>query len=181
MTYKTCFPDYDNGAEFDSMLSALGNGWEDSSWQNDTCPSMTFESEFFYVQIFVDYADMALSEFPDTPFRFSVSVNSAMPLSSGEYMPEFQRDFIGKDSAMKFARIMVSAGIASLGNDLDSICRAIQEAAGVTDGGVAGMCFTCLSDSGLDLPEQWASLPETEKARRVYEYAKTEFNFSQED
>lgn len=36
MTYKHEFPD------FDYSLPDLGEGWEDNSWHNDSCPSLDY-------------------------------------------------------------------------------------------------------------------------------------------
>lgn len=39
MTYKNEFP------EFDYALPDLGEGWEDNSWHNDSCPSLDYPLE----------------------------------------------------------------------------------------------------------------------------------------
>ena len=65
--YLTQFKDFDNGDLFDKLLWALKPyGFEDTSWKNDTCPSIGKQkNEEDYIQIFVDYKDHNLSEFPE--------------------------------------------------------------------------------------------------------------------
>jgi hypothetical protein len=71
MTYKDEFPRYDD------ELPTL-NGFEDSSWHNDACPSLMrhIDKAGTFVQIFCDYKDQAESDFADLDFaiykRFSI-------------------------------------------------------------------------------------------------------------
>lgn len=58
------FPDYDL-----ATLPAIPDDWQDISWHNDTCPSFEVLPEW---HVFIDYADTALREFPDSPTRFSL-------------------------------------------------------------------------------------------------------------
>lgn len=60
MTYQKEFPDF-------VLDVQLPEGFEDTSWHNNICPSFKRGD----VEIFVDYADTALRELPDSP-RFSV-------------------------------------------------------------------------------------------------------------
>jgi hypothetical protein len=64
--YKTEFPDYDD------TLPEL-EGFTDSSWRNDACPSLSKEiSDDLHpktITIFVDYKNFALSEFPEVFFN----------------------------------------------------------------------------------------------------------------
>lgn len=62
MSFLIEFPDYP-AAE----MPAIPDGWKDISWHNDACPS--FDAYGYHV--FVDYADPAKREFPDT-MRFVV-------------------------------------------------------------------------------------------------------------
>lgn len=61
--WKREFPDF-KPAE----MPDIPEGWEDQSWHNDTCPSFLANG----LRVFIDYADPAQRELPDTP-RFSVS------------------------------------------------------------------------------------------------------------
>jgi hypothetical protein len=58
------FPDYPL-----SDLPAMPEGFADSSWHNDTCPS--YLDEAFGLQVFVDYADLTKREY-DGGVRFFV-------------------------------------------------------------------------------------------------------------
>lgn len=59
MTYQTEFPDFPA-----ADMPAIPAGFEDSSWHNDLCPC--FIDEDAGLIIFVDFADPAKREFPDT-------------------------------------------------------------------------------------------------------------------
>jgi hypothetical protein len=65
--YKTEFPDYDQ------QLS-LPDGWIDTSWHNDICPS--FEKDFGNVtyKIFCDYKDPEKREVGGDQFTVSVYI-----------------------------------------------------------------------------------------------------------
>src|SRR5690606_5003177 len=54
------FPDYPV-----ADMPTLPEGFEDHSWHNDMCPS--FEHPGRGIQIWCDYADRELREFPETP------------------------------------------------------------------------------------------------------------------
>lgn len=63
---------------FDDVLPTL-EGFHDSSWHNDACPSLTMElPNGNYWQIFIDYKDQNLSDFADidpTDYkRFAISL-----------------------------------------------------------------------------------------------------------
>ncbi|NSZ73899.1 hypothetical protein G6L74_09115 [Agrobacterium tumefaciens] len=58
------FPDYDL-----STLPTIPDDWQDISWHNDTCPSFEVLPQW---HVYIDYADTALREFPDSPTRFSL-------------------------------------------------------------------------------------------------------------
>lgn len=58
------FPDFDL-----STLPAIPDDWQDTSWHNDTCPSFEVLPQW---HVYIDYADTALREFPDSPTRFSL-------------------------------------------------------------------------------------------------------------
>lgn len=66
---------------FDDTLPTL-EGFEDSSWHNDACPSLTKEMpNGFYWQIFVDYKNQNLSDWadidPEDYHRFNISLMDA--------------------------------------------------------------------------------------------------------
>ena len=67
-TYTSEFPDYDG------VLPEL-EGWTDSSWHNDVCPSLTKDNGMW--KIWVDYVDPAMREFPDGK-RFTVSTTGSL-------------------------------------------------------------------------------------------------------
>jgi hypothetical protein len=57
--YKTEFPRYDD------VLPSI-EGFTDSSWHNDACPSlMRHIDDSTFIQIFCDYKDQANSDFAD--------------------------------------------------------------------------------------------------------------------
>jgi hypothetical protein len=64
---------------FDDVLPSL-EGFEDSSWHNDACPSLTKElGNGNYLQIFIDWKNKEMSDFADLEGdnygRFSVQLN----------------------------------------------------------------------------------------------------------
>ena len=68
--YKVEFPDYDD------TLPEL-EGFTDSSWRNDACPSISREIDAGAVHpktivVFVDYKDPSLREHGDQGFRYAV-------------------------------------------------------------------------------------------------------------
>jgi hypothetical protein len=54
--YRAEFPDFPP-----ETLPAIPDGWRDGSWHNDTCPFFEISPS---LGVFVDYADPALSEYP---------------------------------------------------------------------------------------------------------------------
>lgn len=62
--FTTEFPDF-----APDSLPALPEGFVDISWHNDACPS--FASDTLGLCVFIDFADPAQREFPETP-RFTV-------------------------------------------------------------------------------------------------------------
>ena len=63
MNYLEQFPHYDD------TLPTL-EGFYDSSWHNDACPSITKDlGEETYLQIYIDYKDKAKSDFYDVEDR----------------------------------------------------------------------------------------------------------------
>lgn len=72
MTYTSQFKDYDNAQAFDTVLTALTpQGFNDSSWRNDTSPSISRgesvdDSDF--IQIWIDYKDTAKREYNNAMF-----------------------------------------------------------------------------------------------------------------
>lgn len=65
LRYREEFPDFP--AE---DMPNFPEGWTDSSWHNDICPSRMSPDDT--IQVFVDYADPDRREMPELP-RFSVS------------------------------------------------------------------------------------------------------------
>ena len=73
--YKTEFPRYDD------VLPSI-EGFTDSSWHNDACPSlMRHIDDSTFIQIFCDYKDHAESDFADLDFaqyrRFHIMLANA--------------------------------------------------------------------------------------------------------
>lgn len=65
-------------------------------------------------------------------------------------------------------------------DNIDEACGLLQTSLGVTDGGVAGVCF---SDVAVDPEEDgidWAALDALTRHRRLCDYIKTELNFMPE-
>ena len=65
MNRQTEFPDFDNGASFDRILEALAPfGAVDSSWRNDTNPSIWIgdDNSENGVKVWIDYANRAKRE-----------------------------------------------------------------------------------------------------------------------
>ncbi len=64
MTFQVEFPDFPA-----ADMPAIPEGFKDSSWHNDACPSIISDS--LHLSIFIDFANPAEREFPDTD-RFIV-------------------------------------------------------------------------------------------------------------
>jgi hypothetical protein len=76
-TYKTEFPGFDNGPLFESLLARLAPfGFTDSSWVNDTCPSISSPEldGGIFVTIHVEFIHG--SEFEVSPADARIFVNS---------------------------------------------------------------------------------------------------------
>lgn len=65
MSYKTEFPHYDDEL-------TLPDGWVDTSWHNDACPSFEKTINGTLVRLWCDYKDRSLSEIGG--LRFSISM-----------------------------------------------------------------------------------------------------------
>ena len=65
-------------------------------------------------------------------------------------------------------------------DNIDEACGLLQTSLGVTDGGVAGVCFSDVAvhpeEDGID----WAALDVLTRHRRLCDYIKTELNFMPE-
>ena len=75
-TWRGEFADFDEN--LDSKAKDLESlGFEDSSWHNDICPSYSlYQTGDKHVQIFIDYLDPALREFPDWKRYLVIAVDS---------------------------------------------------------------------------------------------------------
>ena len=74
--YERTHPDFDNASAFDEIKALLPQ-FSESSWHNDTCPSLHYwidESLDYYIQVFIDYKDPSKRESNDLSM-FCVSVN----------------------------------------------------------------------------------------------------------
>ncbi len=68
MAYQTEFP------EFIGEMPAIPDGWQDSSWRNDTCPSFTLPAVAgVMVQVWIEREAAALRELPESA-RFHIHV-----------------------------------------------------------------------------------------------------------
>lgn len=63
--FRAEFPDFDPAS-----MPTIPDAFEDTSWHNDSCPS--FRSEALGLELFVDYLDPALREFPEMEERFTL-------------------------------------------------------------------------------------------------------------
>lgn len=92
MTYRTEFPDFD--FEVPAMIAANPDAWEDTSWQNDSCPSFTCD----VFVLWIDYTDPAKREFPLAPqFSMHCEGESMLETDSWEdvraFIEDGKRDF----------------------------------------------------------------------------------------
>lgn len=81
MSFQTEFPDFPA-----ADMPAIPAGFEDTSWHNDSCPSLT--SDEIGLTIWIDYLDPALREYQDNQGaaqypRFSVHCQNHGVESSG--------------------------------------------------------------------------------------------------
>jgi hypothetical protein len=84
MNYKTAFP------RFDDTLPTL-EGFYDSSWHNDACPSITKDlGNDRYLKIYIDYKDKERSDFRDMEdehyFRFAVYLEKPEEDCNAEFL-----------------------------------------------------------------------------------------------
>lgn len=63
-TWQTEFPDFPV-----DTFPALPDGWADTSWHNDACPSAEVAAK--HVKVWIDYLDPSMREF-DGELRFTV-------------------------------------------------------------------------------------------------------------
>lgn len=79
-------------------------GWRDSSWHNDTCPSMTFgETSGVWLHVFCDYADKSLREYPDSDApRFSM-MTCGVEIAAADSWPEMLAHMEREALALQFA------------------------------------------------------------------------------
>jgi len=59
---------------------------------------------------------------------------------------------------------------------LDEACRILQDALGVTDGGLAGVCFSDLDDQPEDGGQTWKDISLSERRARLTSYLKSEMS-----
>lgn len=77
--YKQEFPNYDD------VLPTL-EGFSDSSWHNDACPSlMRYIDDSTFIQIFCDYKDQANSDFADLDFARYTRFNMMLANSEKDW------------------------------------------------------------------------------------------------
>ena len=80
MTYKQEFP------AFDDVLPTL-EGFKDSSWHNDACPSLIKElGNENFLQVFVDWKNKEMSDFADFVQPAPKATTSAVPKSDLSYL-----------------------------------------------------------------------------------------------
>lgn len=90
MGWREEFPDYP-AADMPEIL----DGFEDSSWANDVCPSFTCD----VFVLWIDYAERAKREFPDWA-RFTMTCEGATYLETDDwadvlaFVNDGRRDFL---------------------------------------------------------------------------------------
>jgi hypothetical protein len=93
-TYKTEFPDFDNELTFP-------DGWIDTSWHNDICPS--FEKDFGNVtyKIFCDYKNPEKREVGGDQFTISLYYEDAVNFACIAQFNTLQEalDFVNKETS----------------------------------------------------------------------------------
>jgi hypothetical protein len=89
--YKHEFPDFDYDVA--ALIAELPAGWSDRSWHNDAMPKASADPGG-YVELWFDYADAALSEFPEgreceTMKRFCLTshMNDGQPIFETDDWP----------------------------------------------------------------------------------------------
>lgn len=109
MTYATAFPDFSAA----DLPAPFPKGFEDISWHNDACPQ--FWAEGLRLSLWIDYADAALSEFPDLRAsgdlgRFSIMRTEADTAAPAPGVPILQsdewRDVLAVVIGEKFAALL---------------------------------------------------------------------------
>lgn len=105
MTYETEFPD------FGAMPADVPAAWADSSWHNDACPSYEVAGDGFGFgfRLFVDYADKAKREFPESSrfsLHFSDHVGNVTVIAEGDDWPEMREAAERARLAYRFAMIL---------------------------------------------------------------------------
>lgn len=161
-TYTSEFPDFPP-----ADMPAIPADWQDESWHNDSCPS--FYAPGKGVRVFVDYADPDLRDIPDMP-RFSVHrVPCGTVLFQGDDWQGVLAFLAGYQPRVKKADLAEVSDIAIAGaartDDLDDAVRQLQELAGITDGGVAGLAF-----SGTDGETAWAGADHAGRVRMLRDW-----------
>jgi hypothetical protein len=79
MTYLDCFPN------FDDVLPSI-EGFSDSSWKNDSCPSLSKELDNGdSLIVYIDYKDKSLSDFWDLSETEYKRYSLSLYRDSGEY------------------------------------------------------------------------------------------------
>jgi hypothetical protein len=170
MTFENVFPDFDNGHEFRAIGILLGDGFADSSYRNDACPSYfgaTDESHEFGVSVFVEYRNPDMRESGDGATRFHV-------VAQYGGATVLDKSFSDMAQCAVFARIILAALRATDCDDLDSACELIQDAARQNDGGIAGQYFdgnTAWNDPG----EAWRGFGTFQRLRYAVAYGQAEF------
>lgn len=173
MTIETEFPDFDATHEF-NMLATLLPEFVDSSWHNESCPSLIHElPDESRVQIFVDYIDPASREFPENGCRFMVTATD----SDCAHIDAASRNFATLPRAAIWASLALAALQGARLTDLNAACRLVQDAASQTDGGIAGLYF----DSGefSDNPQgDFAAMPYANRLAHMLAYAALELIYT---
>lgn len=132
--YRRAFPDFDYEIP---ALVADAEGWEDTSWHNDACPSFTCD----VFVLWCDYADPTRREVQGGK-RFTMLDEGRAVLETDAwddvraFIEDGRRDFPapGLDGPAQHAaceRVVSEA--------FNGAVRAIQDALGVEDGGFAGL------------------------------------------
>lgn len=106
---KKEFPD------FDEDLPVI-EGFKDSSWHNDACPSMM--NEEMHLLLYVDYSDFDKCDFPDARRSGAMKKYHLMALTDENYVMDDQED----------AQILQS-------DDLDEVIAEVDRRRGIAPAG----------------------------------------------
>ena len=108
MTYATEFPNMGDDTACAAM-AARSEGWEDTSWHNDVCPSFTCD----VFVLWCDHEQVAQREYPNAP-RFVMTCEDHTYLETEDFsdvlafMDDGKRDFAAWDYAARIDALIAA-------------------------------------------------------------------------